>query len=102
MLQRTVWDAPFASLKKEVSFKPETELGYVTSNCMRRAVRQFEKEVSFRLATGVENASCNCMGRAVRQFKKEVSFKLAKGRKCYIELYGTRRPPVRKRSKLLA
>ena len=70
MLHRTVWDAPSASSKKEVSFKPETELGYVTSNCMGRAVRQFEKEVSFRLATGVENASCNCMGRAVRQFKK--------------------------------
>ena len=57
MLHRIVWDAPSASLKKEVSFKPETELGYVTSNCMGRAVRQFEKEVSFRLATGVENAS---------------------------------------------
>ena len=70
MLHRTVWDAPSASSKKEVSFKPETELGYVTSNCMGRAVRQFEKEVSFRLATGVENASCNCIGRAVRQFKK--------------------------------
>ena len=70
MLHRTVWDAPSASSKKEVSFKPETELGYVTSNCMGRVVRQFEKEVSFRLATGVENASCNCMGRAVRQFKK--------------------------------
>ena len=69
MLHRTVWDAPSASSKKEVSFKPETELGYVTSNCMGRAVRQFEKEVSFKL-----------------------------GRICYIELYGTRRPPVRKRS----
>ena len=46
MLHRTVWDAPSASLKKEVSFKPETEIGYVTSNCMGRAVRQFEKEVS--------------------------------------------------------
>ena len=69
MLHRTVWDAPSASSKKEVSFKPETELGYVTSNCMGRAVRQFEKEVSFKL-----------------------------GRICYIELYGTRRPPVRKGS----
>ena len=69
MLHRTVWEAPSASSKKEVSFKPETELGYVTSNCMGRAVRQFEKEVSFKL-----------------------------GRICYIELYGTRRPPVRKRS----
>ena len=66
MLHRTVWDAPSASLKKEVSFKPETEIGYVTSNCMGRAVRQFEKEVSFKL-----------------------------GRICYIGLYGTRRPPVR-------
>ena len=25
--------------EKEVSFQPETELGYVTSNCMGRAVR---------------------------------------------------------------
>ena len=39
MLHGTVWDTPF---DKEVSFKPETELGYVTSNCMGRAVRQFE------------------------------------------------------------
>ena len=37
------------------------------------------------------------MGRAVRQFEKEVSFKLGAGVECYIELYGTRRPPVRKR-----
>ena len=36
------------------------------------------------------------MGRAVHQFEKEVSFKL--GRICYIELYGTRRPPVREGS----
>ena len=69
MLHRTVWDAPSASSKKEVSFKPETELGYVTKNCMGRAVRQFEKEVSFRLRN-------RC-------------------RICYIELYGTRRPQVR-------
>ena len=61
---------------------------------MGRAVRQFEKEVSFRLETGVEYVTSNCMGRAVRQFEKEVSFKL--GRICYIELYVTRRgPPVR-------
>ena len=52
MLHGTVWDTPSASSKKEVSFKPETELGYITSNCMGRAVRQFEKEVSFRPATG--------------------------------------------------
>ena len=38
-MSRTVWDAPSASSKKEGSFKPETELGYVTSNCMERAVR---------------------------------------------------------------
>ena len=76
MLHRTVWDAPSASSKKEVSFKPETELGYVTSNCMGRAVRRLEKEVSFRLGTGVEYVTSNCMGRAVRQlqFEKEVSF----------------------------
>ena len=78
-MSRTVWDAPSASSKKEVSFIPETELGYVTSNCMGRAVRQFEKEVSFRLGTGVEYVTSNCMGRAVRQFEKEVSFKLGKG-----------------------
>ena len=70
MLHRTVWDAPSASSKKEVSFKPETELGYVTSNCMGRAVRLFEKEISFRLGTGVEYVTSNFMGRAVRQFEK--------------------------------
>ena len=70
MLHRTVWDAPSASSKKEVSFKPETELGYVTSNCMGRAVRQFEKEVSFRLGKRIENVKSNCMGCAVRQFEK--------------------------------
>ena len=73
MLHRTVWDAPSASLKKEVSFKPETEIGYVTSNCMGRAVRQFEKEVSFSLGKKVENVISNCMGRTVRQFGKEVN-----------------------------
>ena len=71
MLHRTVWDAPSASSKKEVSFKPQTELGYVTSNCIGRAVRHFEKEVSFRLETGVENVTSNCMGRDVRQFEKK-------------------------------
>ena len=69
MLHRTVWDAPSASSKKEVSFKPETELGYVTSNCTGRAVRQFEKEVSFKPGKGVENVTSNCLGRAVRQFE---------------------------------
>ena len=73
MLHPTVWDAPSASLKKEVSFKPETEIGYVTSNCMGRAVRQFEKEVSFSLGKKVENVISNCMGRTVRQFGKEVN-----------------------------
>ena len=48
-LHGTVWDTPSASSKKEVSFKPETELGYVTSNCMGRAVHQFDKEASPRL-----------------------------------------------------
>ena len=93
MLHRTLWDAPSASSKKEVSFKLGKGVENVTLNCMGRTVRQFEKEVSFRLETGVENVTSNCMGRAVRQFEKEVSFKL--GRICYIELYGTRRPPVR-------
>ena len=79
MLHRTEWDAPSASSKKEGSFKPETELEYVTSNCMGHAVRQFEKEASLRLGTGVENVTSNFMGRAVRQFDKEVSFKLGKG-----------------------
>ena len=49
MLHRTVWDAPSASSKKEVSFRLETGVGNVTSNCMRLAVRQFDKEVSFSL-----------------------------------------------------
>ena len=46
---------------------------------MGRAVRQFEKEVSFRLETGVGYVTSNCMGCTVRQFKKEVSFKLGTG-----------------------
>ena len=79
MLHRTVWDTPSASSRKEVSFKTETELGYVTSNCMGRAVRQFEKEASFRLGTGVEYVAWNCMRRAVRQFEKEVSFRPTTG-----------------------
>ena len=51
MLHQTVWDAPSASSKKEVSFRLETGVENVTSNCMGRAVRQFDKEVSFRLET---------------------------------------------------
>ena len=39
---------------KEVSFRLETGVGYVTPICMECAVRQFEKEVSFKLGTGVE------------------------------------------------
>ena len=70
MLHQTVWDAPSASSKKEVSFRLETGVENVTSNCMGRAVRQFDKEVSFRLGTGVEYVTSNCMGRAVRQFEK--------------------------------
>ena len=69
MLHKTVWGAPSASLKKKLVLD---------------------------LGTGVEYVTSNCMGRAVRQFEKEVSFKL--GRICYIELYGTRRPPVREGS----
>ena len=69
ILHQTVWDAPSASSKKEGSFKPETVSGYVTSNCMGHAVRQFEKEACLGLGTGA--------------------------RKCHIELYGTRRAPVR-------
>ena len=82
--------------EKEVSFKLGKEVENVKSNYMGRAVHQFEKEVSFRVETGVGYVRSNCMGRAVHQFEKEVSFKL--GRICYIELYGTRRPPVRKES----
>ena len=52
MLHRTVWDAPSASSKKQVSFRLETGVENVTSNCMGRAVRQFEKEASFKLGTG--------------------------------------------------
>ena len=70
MLHRTVWDAPSASSKKEVSFKLGKGVENVTSNCMRRAVRQFEKEVSFRLETGVENVTSNCMGHTVSPFEK--------------------------------
>ena len=35
--------------EKKKLVKPETELGYVTSNCMGRSVPQFDKEVSFKL-----------------------------------------------------
>ena len=79
MLHRTVWDAPSASSKREVSFRLETGGGYVTPICMERAVRQFEKEASLRLGTGVEYVAWNCMERAVRQFEKEVSFRPATG-----------------------
>ena len=44
MLHRTVWDTPSARSKKEVSFRLETGVENVTSNCMGRAVRQFEKK----------------------------------------------------------
>ena len=70
MLNRTVWDVPSASSKKEVSFKLGKGVENVTSNCMGRAVRQFEKEASLRLGTGVEYVAWNCMGHAVRQFEK--------------------------------
>ena len=43
---------------------------------MGRAIRQFDKEVSFRLETEVGYVTPNCMGRAVRQFDKEVNFSL--------------------------
>ena len=43
MLHRTVWGAPSASSKKEVSFKLGTGLEYVTSNSMGRTARQFKK-----------------------------------------------------------
>ena len=81
---------------EEVSFR--LEKGYVTPNCMGRAVRQFEKEVSFKPEEGVENVTSNCMGRAVCQFDKEVSFLKTRNRSriCYIELYGKPRPLVRK------
>ena len=43
---------------------------------MGYAVRQYDKEVSFRLETGVGYVTSICMGGAVRQFGKEVRFKL--------------------------
>ena len=63
-----------ASSKKEVSLKPERELGYVTLNCMGRAIPQFDKEASPRLGTGVEYVAWNRMGHAVRQFEKRSYF----------------------------
>ena len=45
MLHRTIWDAPSASSKNEVSLKLGTGVRYVTSNCMGRAVRQLEKKL---------------------------------------------------------
>ena len=70
MLHRTVWDAPSASSKKKLVSKLGKGVENVTSNCMGRAVRQFEKEASLRLGTGVEYVAWNCMGHAVRQFEK--------------------------------
>ena len=66
--------------KGSYSFKLGTGVENVTSNCMGRAVRQFDKEVSFRLETGVGYVTPNCMRRAVRQFDKEVSFSLFSSR----------------------
>ena len=40
---------------------------------MWRGVRQFDKEVSFRLETEVGYVISNCMGRAVLQLEKEVT-----------------------------
>ena len=65
--------------EKEVSFRLQKGVGYVTQNCRGRAVRQFDIEVSFKLGTGVENVTSNCMGRAVRQVEKEVSFRPVTG-----------------------
>ena len=76
MLHPTVWDAPSASSKKKLVLGQKQEVGYVTSTCMGRAVRQFDKEVSFRQETGVGYVTQNCMGQAVRQIDKEVSFSL--------------------------
>ena len=45
MLHRAVWDTPSARSKKEVSFRLETGVENVTSNCMVRAVRQFKKKL---------------------------------------------------------
>ena len=64
---------------KEVSFRLETEVGYVTSNYMGRAACQFNKEYSFRLETGAGHVTSNFMGRAIHQFDKRVSFRLGKG-----------------------
>ena len=79
MLHRTVWDAPSASSKKKLVSKLGTGVGYVTSNCMGRAVRQFEKKVGFKLGIGVGNVTWTRMGRAVWQYDKEVSFRLETG-----------------------
>ena len=76
MLHRTVWNAPSVSSKKKSVLN---WVRFVTSNCMGRAVRQFEIEVSFKLGKGVENVTSNYMGRAVRQFEKEISFRLETG-----------------------
>ena len=68
-----------ASSKKEVTLKPERELGYVTLNCMGCAIPQFDKEASPRLGTGVEYVAWNCMGRAFSQYEKQVGFRPATG-----------------------
>ena len=79
MLHRTVWEAPSAHSKNEVSFRLETGVENVTSSCMGRAVRYFEKEVSFRLETGVENVTRTVWDTPSARSKKEVSFRLETG-----------------------
>ena len=72
MLHRTVWDAPSASSKQKLVLNQENGQKKL-HRTVWDAPSAIDKEVSFRLETGVENVSSNCMGRAVRRVEKEES-----------------------------
>ena len=57
--------------EKEASRRLETGVEYVAWNCKRRAVRQFE--VSFKPETELGYLTLNCMGRTVCHAVRERS-----------------------------
>ena len=83
---------------KEVSFRLETGVGYVTPICMECAVPQFDKEVSFTLGKRVEMLHRTVSDLRSASSIRKLVFNQEQGRKYYIELYGMCRPPVRKGS----
>ena len=65
---------------------------------MGSAIRQFDKEVSFKLGKGVEMLHRSVWDAPSASSIKKIVLGINKSRICYIELYWTRRPPVRKQS----